>query len=525
MTKIIKSVEDELIIARQELAFQKVEKGKRAAELGIANIELVYQDEEKEKRAAELDIANKELVFQTKEKGMRAAELIIANKELNFQNVEKEKRAAELGIANIELIFQNDEKEKRAAELIIANKELLFQNEEKEKRAAELSIANKELIFQNNEKEKRAAELIIANKELAFQNEEKEKRAAELIIANKELAFQNEEKEKRATELGIANIELAFQNEEKEKRATELGIANIELAFQNEEKEKRATELGIANIELAFQNEEKEKRATELGIANIELAFQNEEKEKRAAELSIANKELLAFTYVSSHDLQEPLRKIQTFCSIILENEKENLSERGKYNFERMQLAAGRMQQLIDDLLAFSRINTTELIFEETDLKIIIEEIVSDLKETIQDKDAIVDASVLGSANIIPFQFRQLMFNLISNALKFSKPDLPSQIVIKSSIANGSKINNKKLSKDKDYCHITVKDNGIGFESHFSERIFEVFQKLHSKEIYSGTGIGLAIVKKIVENHNGIIIATSELDKGATFDIYFPQKQ
>jgi signal transduction histidine kinase len=281
----------------------------------------------------------------------------------------------------------------------------------------------------------------------------------------------------------------------------------------------------FAAYDILLKNKEKEMWAAELIIANKELAFQNEEKEKRSAELITANKELLAFTYVSSHDLQEPLRKIQTFCSIILDNENENLSENGKYNFERMQQAASRMQQLIDDLLAFSRINTTELIFEKTDLKIIIEEIVSDLKETIQDKDATVDVSGLGSANIIPFQFRQLMFNLISNALKFSKPDLPSQIVIKSSIANGSKINNKKLSKDKDYCHITVKDNGIGFESHFSERIFEVFQKLHSKEIYSGTGIGLAIVKKIVENHNGIIIATSELDKGATFDIYFPQKQ
>ena len=396
MPKVNKSVEDELIIARQELAFQKVEKGKRAAELGIANIELAFQD---------------------KEKG---------------------KRAAELGIANKELVFQDEEKEKRAAELIIANKELLFQNMEKEKRAAELIIANKELLFQNEEKEKRAAELIIANKELLFQNEEKEKRAAELIIANKELAFQNEEKEKRATEL------------------------------------------------------------------------------------SIANKELLAFTYVSSHDLQEPLRKIQTFCSIILENENQNLSENGKYNFNRMQLAAGRMQQLIDDLLAFSRINTTELVFEKTDLKTIIEEVKTELKETIQEKNATIKATELGSANIIAFQFRQLIYNLISNALKFSDPGKPSHIIIKSRIIKGNIVNNKKLSSEKDYCHIMIKDNGIGFEPHFSERIFEVFQKLHSKEVYSGTGIGLAIVKKIVENHNGIIIATSELNKGATFDIYFP---
>jgi len=436
--------------------------------------------------------------------------------------VEKGKRAAELGIANIELVFQDEEKEKRAAELIIANKEVVFQNKEKEDRAAELIIANKELLFQNEEKEKRAAELIIANKELVFQNKEKGKRAAELIIANKELVFQNKEKENRAAELIIANKELLFQNEEKEKRAAELSIANEELIFQNEEKEKRAAELIIANKELAFQNKEKEKRAAELIIANKELAFQNEEKEKRAAELSIANKELLAFTYVSSHDLQEPLRKIQTFCSIILENENNNLTENGKYNFLRMQLAAGRMQQLIDDLLAFSRINTTELIFEKTDLNLIVEEVKTELKESIQDKNATIEATKLGFANIIAFQFRQLMYNLISNALKFSNPDKPTKIIIKSRIVKGSEINNNKLSSEKEYCHIMVKDNGIGFEPHFSERIFEVFQKLHSKEVYSGTGIGLAIVKKIVENHNGIIIATSELDKGATFDIYFP---
>ena len=490
-------------------------------------------------KAEEFSIANKELVFQNNEKEKRAAELSIANKELVFQNEEKEKRAAELSIANKELLFQNDEKEKRAAELIIANKELAFQNVEKEKRAAELIIANKELAIQSELKEKRAAELGIANKELLFQNEEKEKRAAELIIANKELAFQNEEKEKRAAELGIANKELAFQNEEKEKRAAELGIANKELAFQNEEKEKRAAELGIANKELAFQNEEKEKRAAELGIANKELAFQNEEKEKRAAELIIANKELLAFTYISSHDLQEPLRKIQTFVTIILESDGKNLSDKGKYNFKRMQLAAGRMQQLIDDLLAFSRISTTDHKFENTDLTIIIEEVKNDLRDTIQEKKATIEVGEICPVNIIAFQFRQLLYNLISNALKFSNPKIPSHIIINSSILKGSTINNTRqpsipasdkkdqtvqeiFSAEKNYCHISIKDNGIGFEPQFSERIFGVFQKLHSKEVYEGTGIGLAIVKKIVENHKGFITATGVLNKGSTFDIYLP---
>jgi signal transduction histidine kinase len=448
--------------------------------------------------------------------------LISTYKELAFQIEEKEKLAEELIIARQELAFQKEEKGKRAAELGIANIELAFQDDEKGKRAAELGIANIELAFQDDEKGKRAAELSVANKELLFQNEEKEKRAAELGIANKELLFQNEEKEKRAAELGIANKELLFQNKEKEKRAAELIIANKELAFQNEEKEKRAAELGIANKELLFQNEEKEKRAAELIIANKELAFQNEEKEKRAAELINANKELLAFTYISSHDLQEPLRKIQTFVTIILENENENLSENGKYNFQRMQLAAGRMQLLIDDLLAFSRITTTELKFEKTELNLIIEEVKAELKDTISEKNATIEAIEIGSANIIAFQFRQLMYNLISNALKFSNPEIPSHIVIESKILKGSQINNEKLSPEKNYCHITVQDNGIGFEPQFSERIFGVFQKLHGKEVYTGTGIGLAIVKKIVENHNGIITATSELNNGARFDIFIP---
>src|SRR6187549_2811134 len=157
--------------------------------------------------------------------------------------------------------------------------------------------------------------------------------------------------------LATAIKELAFQNEEKEKRANELIVANQELAFQNEEKEKRANELIIANQELAFQNKEKEQRANELIVANKELVFQIGERGKRATELIIANKELESFTYISSHDLQEPLRKIQTFIALILEKENQNLSDNGKHNFNRIQIATERMRQLIESLLAFSRMN------------------------------------------------------------------------------------------------------------------------------------------------------------------------
>jgi len=387
----------------------------------------------------------------------------------------------------------------------------------------ELITAVRELAFQYEEKEKRAAELIIANKELVFQNGEKEKRAAELIIANKELVFQNREKEKRAAELIIANEELVFQNDEKEKRAAEFIIANKELVFQNGEKEKRAAELIIANKELAFQNEEKEKRAAELIVANKELAFQNEEKEKRAAELIVANKELVAFNYISSHDLQEPLRKINVFSNIILEKESEHLSDSGKDNLRRIRFAAGRMQQLIEDLLAYSRTNATERKFEKTDLNTILQDVKVDQQEHIEDKHAIVEApQALCEANVIPFQFRQLMNNLIGNAVKFSIPGIPPHVIITSEIIAGDKHISEKLLPDKAYCHISVKDNGIGFDEKYKDRIFEVFQRLHGTDEYKGTGIGLAIVKKIVDNHNGVITATSELSKGATFDIYIP---
>jgi len=429
------------------------------------------------------------------------ADFIFANKELNFNNIEKGKRASELFLINKELVFQNQEKEKLATELIKANQELAFQNQEKEKRAAELLIANEELVFQNQEKEYRAAELIIANKELAFQNQEKENRAAELLIANEELVF---------------------QNQEKENRAAELLIANEELVFQNQEKENRAAELIIANKELAFQNQEKEKRAAELLLANEELVFQNQEKEKRAAELLVANKELDSFTFISSHHLQEPLRKIQTFCSILIEKEQNNLSENGKFNFQRIEASAKRMQQLINDLLSFSRIKTDERKYEKTNIKNVLDKVLIDLNDIIIENQATINVNEMCSAEIIGFQFNQLLFHLINNALKFSQTSIHPIITISSRLINGKNLKNEKLNPQKDYCHIMIKDNGIGFESRYNERIFEVFQKLHNKETYSGTGIGLAIVKKIVANHNGIIIASGELNKGACFDIYIP---
>ena len=305
---------------------------------------------------------------------------------------------------------------------------------------------------------------------------------------------------------------------------TENRLSNAirELAFEIEEKEKRAEELIVANKELVFQSEEKEKRAAELIIANKELVFQNEEKGKRAEELIIANKELESFNYISSHDLQEPLRKIQTFTTRIIADEFENLSGKGQEYFLRIKDAASRMQTLIDDLLAYSRITTSKHKFETTDLTTITQEVKNDFKETIAEKHATVEIGEMGAANIIPFQFRQLIHNLVGNALKFSNADKPPHIEIKSINIKGGKVKNQKLLPEEEYCHITVTDNGIGFDPQYKDYIFEIFRRLHDSEKITGTGIGLTIVKKIVDNHNGVITATGELNKGATFDIYIP---
>lgn len=254
----------------------------------------------------------------------------------------------------------------------------------------------------------------------------------------------------------------------------------------------------------------------------IKLAIANEKLMENNLSLQIINKELQSFSYIASHDLQEPLRKIQTLASRIIESEAA-LSDKGKDYFDRMQKAAERMQALIEDLLSYSSVqNIKGRKLIKTDLNIIIEEVKTQLSEIIIEKKAIVIAEPLCDINIIPYQFRQVMLNLISNALKFSKPGTSPVITIKSNKIKYSKTNNASLPKLKEYCHISVADNGIGFEAAYNDKIFEIFQRLHDKEDYPGTGIGLAIVKKIVENHNGIITAKGKLGKGATFEIYIP---
>jgi PAS domain S-box-containing protein len=245
--------------------------------------------------------------------------------------------------------------------------------------------------------------------------------------------------------------------------------------------------------------------------------------EQKNAELQTAVEELASFNHIASHDLQEPLRKIQMFISRIATEEAEALSPSGLEYFERISVSALRMEQLIDDLLLYSQTNNEDKAFETADLNHLLLDARQELSAEIEEKKAVITSDQLPVLVVIPFQIRQLLMNLLGNALKYSKQDVAPKIHISCATVKAKDEAAIKNATGKFY-KITITDNGIGFKQEFAEKIFILFQRLHKKEIFSGTGIGLAICKKIVENHKGFITAQSIIGEGASFHIYLPQQ-
>ncbi|MFN3756382.1 MAG: CHASE3 domain-containing protein [Flavobacterium sp.] len=232
------------------------------------------------------------------------------------------------------------------------------------------------------------------------------------------------------------------------------------------------------------------------------------------------NKELIEFNYVASHDLQEPLRKIQTFISRI--NEKEHLSENGIEYMERILIAASRMRVLIEDLLQYSRTNKSNTTFEEVDLNEIATRSLQELSQLIEDSKATISFSELPTITGIPFQLRQLFINLISNSIKYKKQFVPPIIEVSYHKIKANEEVEIDDNSNRMYHKITILDNGIGFDPKESKKIFLLFNRLHIEENYPGTGVGLAICKKIVNNHYGFICAVGQPDEGAKIVIYLP---
>ena len=249
---------------------------------------------------------------------------------------------------------------------------------------------------------------------------------------------------------------------------------------------------------------------------NAILAERNNELEKRTQELA-------SFNRIASHDLQEPLRKIQTFISIMSDSKNNILPERSIEYLTKIECSANRMRLLIDDLLLFTRTSSSKKGFVMTNLNEVLDDVLLDLSELIKEKEAIIKAQELPEISVIPYQIQQLFNNLIINALKYCKENVPPEINIEFEKISSDKYPKILNLSIKNYYKISFIDNGIGFDPQFKETIFVLFQRLHSSSDFPGTGIGLSICRKIVENHKGIITADSVPNVGSVFNVFFPE--
>ena len=271
----------------------------------------------------------------------------------------------------------------------------------------------------------------------------------------------------------------------------------------------------LLSKEIAFRKEAQDNLEIKIVERTKELVLKNEE-------LEFKNHELQQFSWVVSHDLNEPIRKIQIFIGIIKDLYLKDNPKALDY-VNRTMKSAERMQTLISDLLAYSRLSS-KVLFEKTDLNVVLQEVLSDFDYQIENKSAVIKVTDLPAIHSIPSQLRQVFQNLIGNALKFSGNVAVPTIEITSELIKNREFDSESDPEGK-FCRIIISDNGIGFDEVYLDRIFVIFQSLNDRSIYEGTGIGLAISKKIMEKHNGLITAKSELGKGASFILVLQLQQ
>jgi signal transduction histidine kinase len=276
-----------------------------------------------------------------------------------------------------------------------------------------------------------------------------------------------------------------------------------------------AQEQRLVAINKSLEIEIKERKASEEKVKHL-----NRQLLENIASLEQANKDLDRFAFMASHDLQEPLRKIRMFSDRLALKYSDIMDDDGRTNIQRIHKAAERMQNLITDILTFSKIAVDSPSFIDSDMNALIGEVIVDLDEEIKSKRGQVIVEKMPTLSVNPSLIKPLFHNLIGNALKYSKKDATPMVKITSEIS--SQLNGKTIGVSPKYCRIYIQDNGIGFDQKYAEEIFGMFKRLHHNSEFQGTGIGLALCKKIVEQHNGYISARSKINEGSTFIISLP---
>jgi signal transduction histidine kinase len=276
-----------------------------------------------------------------------------------------------------------------------------------------------------------------------------------------------------------------------------------------------AQEQRLVAINKSLELEIKERKANEEKVKQL-----NKQLLENIASLESANKDLDRFAFMASHDLQEPLRKIRMFSDRLYLKYKDALDDDARTNINRIQKAAERMQTLITDILTFSKISVDKPSFVECDINGLISDILVEMDEELRTKKAKVIVDKLPSLFVNPNLMKPLFHNLIGNALKYKKKNTDPEVKITSDITGA--LNGKLKDSNNKYCRIFIEDNGIGFDQKYAEEIFGMFKRLHHNTEFEGTGIGLALCKKIVEQHKGYISARSKVNEGSTFIISIP---
>jgi PAS domain S-box-containing protein len=255
----------------------------------------------------------------------------------------------------------------------------------------------------------------------------------------------------------------------------------------------------------------------------LQLKTNNEQLEEINHALESSNHDLQQFASVASHDLQEPLRKIMIFSNLMQDRQQELSAESQKY-LQKIIDSSARMKTLIIDILNYSRLSANDAAIECVDLGAMVKELMEDFELIIQEKGATISVDALPCIDVNRGQMRQVFQNIVSNALKFSKPGTVPVIRVTGKYIAERSFDSKE-QKDGPFCMICISDNGIGFEEKYVSNIFALFERLNSKDRYEGTGIGLAIAKKVIDKHNGLITATSREGVGSEFKIILPVKQ